>query len=237
VDEISIENLLEKYFSRNPPFSEKKKYEFPDAINLLAIESWCIKNNQDMCIISSDNDIKNYCADKEILHYYSSIEEFLDHVTSIYEYKYNIIKHLFINNFEEGAVELIKEEFESLGFILDNEDGEVEFIEAYFVEIEDEDEVNITEISDDIATITFEARVWFNADVTYNDYENSLYDKEEGKYIYINTAERHIEEYDILLPVTIKVKFDVSNQRFEIIDCIVNENDDVSLTLYDEDYC
>jgi hypothetical protein len=235
LEEVSVGQLVKNYFNHNPPFSEGKKDEFPDAINLLAIEDWCIKNNQEMYIISSDNDLKQYCAQKEFLHFLGSIEGFLDKVTSSNGYKYNFIKHLFNISYEDVEAR-IKEDFEELGFTLENEEGDVESIEAYSVEFEDEDEINITEIDDDVAVLTFEARVWFNADVTYNDYENSPFDKEEGEYIYINAAELHVAEYDVLIPVTLKAKFDIPNEQFKITECIVNEDNDVPVTLFAEDY-
>jgi hypothetical protein len=235
LNEVSVGQLVENYFNRYPPFSEGKKDEFPDAINLFAIESWCVKNNQEMCIISSDKDLKNYCAQKNNFHYFVSLEELLDKITSSDGYKYNFIKNLFNSRYQD-VEEYIKESFEALGFTLENEEGDVEFVEVYSVEIEDEDEINITEIDGNVAVLSFESRVWFNADVIYNDYENSPYDKEEQEYVFINTVELHIEEYDVLIPVSMKIKFDISKEQSEIVECIVNEDNTVSLRLFDDDY-
>lgn len=40
---LTISELLDKYFNKQPPFSEKKKNEFPDAMVLIAVENWAKK--------------------------------------------------------------------------------------------------------------------------------------------------------------------------------------------------
>lgn len=50
-------SVIDLYFDCNPPFDDKrKKYEFLDAFILLTIENWCIKNNSNAILFSSDTD-------------------------------------------------------------------------------------------------------------------------------------------------------------------------------------
>ena len=60
---ISITNLLDQYFQNKPPFAEtgNKKSEFPDAIVLLATESWAKEEGIQVLAVASDKDWKNYC--------------------------------------------------------------------------------------------------------------------------------------------------------------------------------
>jgi hypothetical protein len=62
-DYLSVSSLLKQYFSNKAPFSEsgKKKNEFPDAIILMAVESWAKKNNKVVLSISKDDDWSRYC--------------------------------------------------------------------------------------------------------------------------------------------------------------------------------
>lgn len=70
-DNVMIGDLIEKYFQAKPPFSEtgKKKNEFPDAIALISLENWANKNKTKICVVSSDNDWKNFCDGSDILIY------------------------------------------------------------------------------------------------------------------------------------------------------------------------
>lgn len=59
----SLEEIIKKYFNKEKPFGTgKKKYEFPDAIVLSAIEQWCLLNNCQIYIISNDTDMSEYVS-------------------------------------------------------------------------------------------------------------------------------------------------------------------------------
>lgn len=62
-DHLSVSDLLKKYFSNAAPFSEsgKKKNEFPDAIVLMAVDEWALKNNKSVLAIAKDDDWSRYC--------------------------------------------------------------------------------------------------------------------------------------------------------------------------------
>ena len=57
--DVDIAAVFNKYFSKQPPFSEgKKKYEFPDAFVLEALEQWCDDQDELLYVVSTDNDLK-----------------------------------------------------------------------------------------------------------------------------------------------------------------------------------
>lgn len=103
VEAVSVDKLLEGYFQMIPPFSRSKKAEFPDAINLLAIDNWCITNSEQMYVISLDNDLVNYCEDNVRLHCLDSIDSFLNLVNSSDEYRHN-----FVVNLSEKFLKILK---------------------------------------------------------------------------------------------------------------------------------
>ncbi|MGO4787428.1 PIN domain-containing protein [Paenibacillus sp. 2KB_20] len=233
VDTVLVSELLEAYFQGIPPFSSIKKSEFPDAINLIALNNWCKINSEQMYIISLDNDLANYCNESSNLHYLGSIESFLNLVTSSDEYRHTIVIGLSEKHFE-NIEEVISEDFKWLGFSVENEDGYVENVDVLNVELEDD--FNVTELKEDKATLQFEVRVSFKAEVTYTDYANSIYDKEEGKYRLEKEVELEVET-DVLIPILIQIGFNISDENyFELISCKLNEEQDVSLVLYEEDY-
>jgi len=233
VDTVLASKLLHSYFQGTAPFSSTKKSEFPDAINLMALDNWCKDNCEQMYVISSDNDLADYCANSSNLHYLDNVEAFLNLVTSNDEYRHTFVTKLTEARFEE-VEEIISEEFKWLGFSLENEDGYVEHVKVLSVELEDD--INVIELQEDRANLQFEVRVNFEAEVTYTDYANSIYDKEEGKYLHEEEIELEVEN-DVLIPISVQIGYKLSDETYlEVISCKVNEDQDISFMLYEEDY-
>lgn len=76
--DVSIDNVFDKYFDRTPPFSDKKKEEFPDAFNIAALEKWCEEHKIKMYVISGDGDISAACETNLSLRYVNSLPAFLE---------------------------------------------------------------------------------------------------------------------------------------------------------------
>lgn len=68
-DYVSVAEVLGQYFSNHPPFSEKKKNEFPDAIVLLAVEDWADREEKSVLAIAKDKDWKSYCENSHNIDY------------------------------------------------------------------------------------------------------------------------------------------------------------------------
>ncbi len=100
-DHISIQDVLDKYFSNSPPFQEigHKKNEFPDAIALITAEKWAAKNKKKILVVSSDNDWKKYCSTTKTLVFHESLSEVLDIFNS-----FNA-PHILIENLENYLCE------------------------------------------------------------------------------------------------------------------------------------
>ena len=58
-----VKGVLADYFARRPPFSTKKKNEFPDAISIASVRAWCEKNKSSTYIVSEDADLKACCSE------------------------------------------------------------------------------------------------------------------------------------------------------------------------------
>lgn len=81
VSQVSINLILDKYFSKSPPFSEKKKHEFPDAIVLSALENWASANKEMIYLVSKDGDMVNSCLTSSNLVSINSIVKLLEKIT------------------------------------------------------------------------------------------------------------------------------------------------------------
>lgn len=66
-DFVKVQDVLNCYFERSPPFSQKKKNEFPDAFSLLALEGWASQRNGLIIVVSNDGDWKSYCDNSDRL--------------------------------------------------------------------------------------------------------------------------------------------------------------------------
>ena len=79
-DDIDLKDIVGDYKDLKPPFSTKKKYEFPDAIALRQLEAWCIDHNDKCILLAKEPDLKNYQSEyleyKELTDFVSSLEEF-----------------------------------------------------------------------------------------------------------------------------------------------------------------
>lgn len=58
--DVKVLNIYEMYSKIKPPFSERKKKEFPDAFALESIRMWCDKENNSAYLLSKDIDWINY---------------------------------------------------------------------------------------------------------------------------------------------------------------------------------
>jgi hypothetical protein len=76
-----VKPVLEDYFARRPPFSTKKKAEFPDAISITSIRSWCQQNNSTAYIVSEDPDLRDCCTEEGPLFHAESIAEIISKAT------------------------------------------------------------------------------------------------------------------------------------------------------------
>ncbi len=63
VDQVSVVEIFENYFSGAPPFGEgKKKDEFPDAFALLALQQEAKDRKKVIYVVSGDRDWENFCS-------------------------------------------------------------------------------------------------------------------------------------------------------------------------------
>lgn len=187
----NITDVVNNYFNQKPPFSlGKKKYEFPDAIVLSAIENWCKKENEQIYVISDDADFKSYVSSEIIT--IPNIKTMLDKINKQYQKDETLwITKIFEIN-REKIIEKINEAFiakiyDEIGFEIEITDVKIEetiLYDALLVEENSSSGEYIFQLDYDIN---------FTAQVTYDDYTFSSYDKEDDKYYFIEKAIRQIE--------------------------------------------
>lgn len=235
VDEVSPSQIIKMYFDGNAPFSVKKKDEFPDAFSLVALENRFVEEK--ICIVSDDEDLKNFCEKSKNLIYQPSLKSLFDSLT-----RNNNYQHQFIISVYDANQDIILSEVENLfkdhHFILTPEEGNVEKVNVKEIEL-DEDPY-IIDIEDDgeetIATIAFNANVQFFADIVFTDYSNSFYDKEEDEYLFLETITTEIED-DVTVPVLMKIRYKYHNKEdIDIFSSYLNDGEAIEVYFNLNDY-
>jgi hypothetical protein len=74
---VTVEELFAAYFDRKPPFTDKKKHEFPDAAVVASLEAWCKSRKAKAYVVSADGDMKACCAKSEWLIAIDSVADVL----------------------------------------------------------------------------------------------------------------------------------------------------------------
>ena len=80
-----VKGVLDDYFARRPPFSNKKKAEFPDATAIASIRVWCKQHSSTAYIVSEDPDLRECCSESGPLFHVGSIEEIVSQATVSHE--------------------------------------------------------------------------------------------------------------------------------------------------------
>lgn len=109
-EEIDIQEIIKRYFSRIPPFSEKKKEEFPDALALQSLENWAANENKKVLVISGDKDWQAYCQDNVNLICVKTIEDALSSLYKSQDFVLQRLKDIFSDKEKyEGIMQNIDE--------------------------------------------------------------------------------------------------------------------------------
>lgn len=223
---VDVDDLFEKYFNSIPPFSEKKKDEFPDAVTLLALNKWCEIHNEDMYIVSADNDMKHFCEETQYLNYIDSLESLLDLINQEEEIRYKYILKEF-NEKSDEILLLVVNALESHTYELSELYGTVENVEVRGLDFIDEPNVTLISEESSKALINFEVKINYKAKIKYMDIDKSIWDSKEGGWIYEVYKDDTIED-SIIVEIELgidDIEFDkLEESQIAFNDIVVNDN-------------
>ncbi|WP_010664680.1 PIN domain-containing protein [Marinilabilia salmonicolor] len=180
-DTANLEDIITKYFNKEKPFGTgKKKYEFPDAIVLSAIEHWCLKNKCQIYIVGNDKDMSEYVS--EMLLPIQKLRTILDFLNKFENERTVWITGLFKKS-EEQIRQKLSESFKAK--IYDKFFNE---INVKSIDIEDfifhEESIVQDNIDTGETIFQFEFDIYFSTTIEYEHfYESSIdYDDENDKW-------------------------------------------------------
>lgn len=216
--EITMLEVFPKYVKGQPPFSTsaKKKNEFPDAFILMAIQKWVKQQDTKAYLLSGDDDWKEFSknsipaqewdwtAKEEIrLPYLNNLPQFLDLVYKAEESLKDLAK--FSDELIDEKKKVIEDKINSswdTGWDADTAE-EVEVLEVWPLKTEIIDkEIILSER--EMAVYQFDVELEAIVRFEFTDYEHSVFDKEEGKYLFVDHHSLYAKQ---VIPVTIQCSF------------------------------
>ncbi|MBO4644443.1 MAG: DUF4935 domain-containing protein, partial [Alphaproteobacteria bacterium] len=214
---IDAESIINDYFMKKPPFSSKKKHEFPDAIILNAI---LLRVEKEKChIVSADSDWKSFCDLHKNFICYENIGSFINYcnksgfavtgeIQKAIKEKDCDIKNRIKNDIENTTL------FVSYDFNVDCECADI----IGDVNVEYLSDWNVIDIDEDNrkCNLEIECSVDFDANICGGDYDTAAYDKEDDTYFFIE--EKSID-VNLERQITIKIEafYDYNNENKLVI--------------------
>lgn len=228
------DTALKRYFEREPPFGEgKKKSEFPDAFNLIALESWCDEKSCKVYVVSHDSDLKTYCESSKNLLWLERPGEFLELIVLQDETLAPLVAMLVEDHSEEIELAIAGEFSEQL-FWLEDQEGEVLEIIVQGVEIRDH---SLIEVTRETAVVEVMAAVEFIANIEYDDMDTATYDSEDKVLIPWRKIKQEVERSEIV-SATIYLHIDArAPEIFDIDRTEINRGRDwgIGITAIEDD--
>ncbi|NES96832.1 MAG: DUF4935 domain-containing protein [Desertifilum sp. SIO1I2] len=192
LDRVSLIDVCASYFSGSPPFGEgKKKYEFPDAFALLALQREAKDRNKMIYVVSGDSDWEKFCSSSDDLNLIGKLDDLLETIIGETDSDDVYVCYDLYNQKEEKIKKYIADNFLDLEFSLDRsgtsliEGGSEEIeVEVNSVDITRTSLVDIDDFDAEHPLVVFEldAEVNFSAKVSYVSLEYATYDREYETY-------------------------------------------------------
>nr|WP_300311577.1 PIN domain-containing protein [Halomonas sp.] len=188
-DGVNVEKLLALYFDKKPPFGDgKKKSEFPDAISVLSLKSH-LNEDEKIYVVSDDVDLKVFCDSDPQFVSVESLDKLLDIYTTHTNVRHEQVKQYFVIN-ETVIKAKIKEFLEDCDVYNAStwEDAEVD--DGLTVTHIGDIEPSVLYIDDEESQIAFDVDVEFEVTVTGPDFNNGIYDREDGRVYTFDSTSR-----------------------------------------------
>ena len=195
--------VFARYFSQKPPFGPgAKRREFPDAFVLESLIGWTASKGTDAFVVSADKLLAAACEHSKTLHSVTTIPLLLDHVASD-----DAALASFLRNELKKHLDLIEKkaatDFQDLDFHVDDEWGDVE-LEVANVKLYGEPD--LVDISGSRLTAEVQLTAHYEAHLSYEDSNSGIYDKEEGRRLFVNFLNETVESQELLV-VTVRATF------------------------------
>lgn len=215
-DDVPTKEVRERYFKVTPPFGHRidKKHEFPDAISIIAVEQWAAKQSDDVVVISGDRGVATAAKAIEGVQHISELRDLID----------SLLRRLAVVGDPDALMdakaaeieERVRVHFEELGFFIEGEWGEVVEVTVLSVDL---GRAYLADRKGDLVTLEFEANIRFEAELSFDDPDETAYDNETGETYVFGSLSRTVRDSTSLegeVQITVDVD-DISSSTIEIL--------------------
>lgn len=203
--DLDMNIIMEKYKALEPPFSEKKKSEFPDAIALQTLELWCQKNNDTCIVLASDPDLKSYTSQYlEYREYQEFIASLADYESLVSDEKLQLMLNTNLPAIRSDVRKWAYEQYDDSTIyphLLQIEDIHDYTIGDIDIEVEDE----LQFVGKGFGSLSYKTyvNIVVPVEVSHPDYYSGYYDSEDQQWYFINEHIGHTMEGRIRIPIII----------------------------------
>lgn len=188
---VDGDEIMDMFFAKKAPFSDKKPNEFRDAFSLLALQSK-LNEKEKIYIVSSDQDLKAFCVENDNFINVDTLDALLDIYNKHKDERSEFVEKFLLSK-NEDIKNMIKEELEKVEAYNSSDWENVEIDSFDVIDVSDFTP-QIIHIDDKSCQIKFDVDVKFLVNATGPDYKNGIYNKEEGTIYAFDNVERQEEE-------------------------------------------
>ena len=179
--------VFARYFATEPPFAPgPKRKEFPDAFVVDALLDWIQPRSGELLVVSGDGPFREACDRSGRIETFEKLIALLDKVASDDEVLADSLRDEILGQIGE-IQDFAKQEFENLGFYLEDEWGDVEL---EITDIELYDGPDLIDVCETQVGAELRLEVQYSARLSYDDSSTGTYDKEEGRRVFMD----HVNE-------------------------------------------
>ncbi|WAC14616.1 PIN domain-containing protein [Dyadobacter pollutisoli] len=181
---FSIDRLLTDYFNEDPPFSQRKKNEFPDAIILNSFINQFWDSLDQTCVVSCDRDFKNFCQNFPQVRFFENISTFSDFINSHYDSEFTKELHeVMKTKIEDISLSIDTSVYDNVDFVFGSEwfDPEAE-IEDGSVSVQIND-ISLIIQSENNAEWELDVEIGYKVHVTDSDPDYMVKDPDTKEWI------------------------------------------------------
>jgi len=205
IDDINSQKILEKYFAVEPPFEDKKQFEFKDAFFVEAVLEYIKKNLYIRNVVVTKDEgiikaIKKFGNTRvEVL---KSIQELTDFIINYGSKRKEELKE-YIKKY--SLKPLIEKEYSVDYCDIEEENIEIDDIETYGVF-----GIEILNDLDSSVMVACDIGVALEGRFSCLDYDNSYYSSEEGEYLY----KSYINKNELMYVCTVVMDIEKSKNGY-----------------------
>ena len=204
--DIDVLKIIDNYKRLEPPFSEKKRDEFPDAFVLETLEYWCEKNKEDCLLLSVDGDFKHYESERLTYKDYEVlVQELVDEKEMLFTKMASEVLEdsLFVSQIRDWIIDQFDCEiyFSAALQIEDINDYRIKDVELYA----EKEDMDLIGMYDDVFVFEVWPRITTKIEVDHPDYDTAYYDNEDQKYYFIDENVKSTLTSEIDIPVEVSI--------------------------------